>query len=338
MKSAFFCFLGVIFAFGLFFLFNGAVKAAASKEEDWLTIVKDTCIYYNNNHVAFTSLEEWQGDLYLAFREAGSHEATSTDNGLIRVLVKKDDKWETQHVFYCNDQDLRDPCFVKWNDRFLVFTSYHYSELIDGKWTPLKRILHNASHHIYIWKIRPYKNELYGVGYCMGKWPLLLKSSDGENWSVIDEYQLGGDATEADLLFVKDKLYICFRIETPYGSNSMWGQSKYPFTDTKWTKMSISVDSPELTLYSKRTILLSGRECYYNKNRKMVERRVSLFAIDNNGVVKDSKIINAESRDQGYCSFCRQDKRNFIMSYYAGSTNNTKIRILSFRINESRLN
>ncbi len=315
---------------------SAAVKRGGIVPEKWFDVIEDTCVYSNNNHVAFTTLNEWEGCLYLAFREAESHEATSANQGVIRVLIKKGDEWETHHVFSIKGADLRDPCFVKWNNRFLIYTSGHYSELLNGEWTELKPIRHNAPHYIYIWKIRPFNNELYGIGHCWNKWPLLMKSVDGENWTVVDEFQIGGNATEADLLFVKDKLYVCFRVELPYGSNSMWGVSKYPFMDFEWTKLNFSIDSPEMLLYSRKTILLSGRECYYNRDGGKIERRVTLFALDKKGKVKGSAIINNESNDQGYGSFYSLDGKRVLMSYYAGGAQ-TEIRTILFSVKDSNL-
>lgn len=323
----------IVFIFSFFFCYLYAfAQDEQDKDSDWIHIIDDTCIYDNNNHSAFTSLAEWNGRYYVAFREAGSHVATTTDKGQIRILRKDNNLWKTNHIFYKEGWDLRDPCLVRWNNRLLLYTSFHYAELLDTGWSELKRIRYDAPHQIYIWKIRPYQNELYGIGHSHGKWPLLMKSNDGINWTVIDEYLLGGNATEADLLFVNNKLYICFRVETPDGAHSMWGESKYPFTNTSWSEMSISVHSPELHKASNSIILLSGRECLFDKETRKVDRMVSVFKINKKGLVINRKVINYEKDDQGYCSICKIGKNRYIMSYYSGS-DKTVIRLVTFSIN-----
>lgn len=307
-----------------------------NKSEEWITIFEDTCIYDNNNHAAFTSLVEWKGVLYVAFREAGSHNGTSTDKGHIKVLSKENGRWKTNHDFSVDGLDMRDPCFVKWNNRLLLFTSYRYSELTDNGWTDLHEIHHNAPHPLYIWKIRPYKDELYGIGHRGNEWPILMKTRDGLNWEVVNEYKIGGNSTEADLLFINNRLYICFRVEIPEGSYSKWGESKYPFTNTKWTEMDISIASPEMISATNKIILLSGREFIFDKATRSLKRMVTLFAIDKNGMVKGRKVINTESGDQGYGSIIQLSKNEYMMSYYSG-TNKTKVRTISFSIDEGKL-
>lgn len=320
----------------LFFSYDLFAQSTPIGSDKWISIISDKCIYDNDNHSAFTSLAEWDDSLYVAFREAGSHMATPSDNGHIRVLVNDNNRWKTHQIFAVDGLDMRDPCFVKWGKRFLLYTSYRYSVLTNNGWSALREIAHNAPHPLYIWKIRPYKDELYGIGHCWNNWPILMKSKDGTHWEVVNEYQIGGNATEADLLFIKNKLYICFRVETPEGSHSWWAESKYPFNDTKWTEMDISVDSPEMIRASNKTILLSGRELFFNKSTRTLERMVTIFAVDYKGRVKGRKVIDTETIDKGYGSFNSIGKNLYQMSYYVGS-NKTKVRIVTFSIDEKNL-
>lgn len=121
----------------------------------------------------------------------------------------------------------------------------------------------------------------------MGRdWPLLMKSSDGINWSVIDELRIGGDALKADLCFEGNNLYLCVRVENLIGFYSLWGKSIYPFKNTQWSLMDVSVSSLEMIQYSDSTILLSGRERDYHQISVSNKTFVSLFAVDMDGKVK----------------------------------------------------
>lgn len=307
-----------------------------SGNDNWVTIFSDECIYDNNNHSAFTSMEEWKGNLMLAFREAAAHRATPTDKGKIKVLEKKNGSWTLQQTLFMEGKDLRDPDLLKLDDRLFLYTYGHYSELTDTGWTVFKRIKHDAPFSPSIWKRRVYKNIAYGIGFSSGHWPLLFKSTDCERWEMLSEYKLGGNASEADMVFIADTMYICIRIDSPIGSNSMWGKSIYPFTECKWKAMDISVASPELIVHSDNTILLAGREYDYRFQERKNARYVSLFALSKDGDVKGRCIIESQGGDQGYASFYRTKGNLYFMSYYAGLTN-TAIRLLSFTVDETAL-
>lgn len=316
-------------------LIAGVLYAQQRNEtnSDWLTITNDTCIYDNGNHAAFTSMEEWNGQLYVAFREGKDHFASDTDKGTIRVLKKTKRGWKTDKVFKEEGKDLRDPCFVKWNGKLFLYSIARTAELTKKGWSGLTKLNSDAMHYVNIWKVRSYKDKLYCVGNYGGFWPVLMSSTDGINWTVIDEYRIGGDASEADLCFVGDSLYICLRIDKPIGSNSMWGMSVYPFNETKWSLMNVSVSSPEMIQHSENIILLAGRERDYHQTGGKNATYVSLFAVDMGGRVKERYIVDKDSGDQGYPSFYRDKKGNYYMSYYAGQRQ-TSVRLLTFKINK----
>lgn len=310
--------------------------ASNNRDNAWISVVSDECVYDNHNHSAFTSLEKLSGNMIVTFREAGFHRATDTDKGKIRVLKKSKNGWNTQQIFSFPGEDLRDPGFLVFKNRLFLYTNDYYSEYKRKGWTELKPISHDAYYNPYIWKKRVYKNVAYGIGNAYGKWPLLLKSDDGINWKVVSEYKLGGNASEADMVFVADTMYICFRIDTPVGSNSMWGKSVYPFTDTRWRLMDISVASPEMILHSDNTILLAGREYDFHRKYGKDQINMSLFAVNKEGMVKQKYVVDGQGSDQGYASFSKGNAGLYYMSYYAGMEN-TAVRMLTFRINDDAL-
>jgi len=314
-----------------------AQNYSPKKKDKWVEVISDTCIYNHNNHSAFTSLINFDNSLFLAFREGEGHHTTRENKGKIRILENNSGVWETNTIIHKDNWDLRDPCLVKFNNQLYVFTSHHYSKLTEKGWTDLTEIKYiNNQYPVNLWKVREYNNELYGIGHSMGKWPLLLKSKDGQNWTVIKQFKIGGNATEADLLFDKDELYVCFRVETPDGSNSLWGKSSYPFNSFEFTMMDISIASPEMIKYSKKIILLAGRETVCLDNGKK-ERLISLFALNKRGQVKARYVVEHDNEDIGYPSFNIQDGSNrIIMSYYTGN-NKTSIRLFTFKINKCYL-
>lgn len=140
------------------------------------------------------------------------------------------------------------------------------------------------------------------------------------------------------MVFVEDTMYTCIRIDTPVGSNSLWGKSKYPFTSCNWTVMDVSVASPEMIKHSDSVFLLAGREYDYHNKEGNDARYISLFVLDRNGIVQDRVLIDKHTTDQGYPSFVKKKNKQYAMSYYVGSNTATKVRLLTFEINEAKQN
>lgn len=320
---------------GLFSL-CGSFAQTNKELNNWLTVLDDTCIFNNNSHAAFTALEKYNGSLFLAFREGDAHHPTLTNNGVIRVLQQNTGKWLPKTTFAMEGYDLRDPYLIKMNDSLFLYTCENYSKYAENGWTDLKHIIHDAPFEPSIWKKRLYNNTMYGIGNRRGCWPLLMKSNDGIHWQVVCEYKLGGDASEADLVFISNTMYICFRVDNPEGSYSIWGQSVYPFNETKWSIMDISIASPEMIALSKNTILLACREFEFHRKDGKDSIYVSIFALDKEGRVKERFIVDSNSVDQGYPSFVKINKSEFLMSYYTGS-HKTHIRMLHFKVNNRKI-
>lgn len=292
--------------------------------------LSDKCVYDNNNHAAFTALESFKGHLYLAFREGNAHVPTKDERVKIIILKKTSDTWEKDKEYITvPGGDLRDPCLLNWNNRLFLYTVGYYSELTDAGWTQLSIIKHNAPHFLNIWKIREYKGVLYGIGNANNKWPILLTSTDGVNWFVKEEFKLGGNATEADICFIKNKMYICFRVEEPQGSMSFWGVSSYPFDVFKWSTIDASVASPELIAVSRKKMLLTGREYIYNSKELNDGAYISLITINTKGEVLGRICLEDSTGDKGYPSI-RLHNGKYYMSYYTG-THQTKIHLLELK-------
>lgn len=296
-----------------------------------MELIKDVCVYNMNTHSAFTSLCEYNGEMYLAFREAHHHRETTDDKGVIKIMKCKGGNWSVVETLRKEGIDLRDPCILAFNGELRIYTANGlYSKLVDGKWSDWYRISHNVSHPITIWKIRQHKNVLYSIGYKKGEWPVLIKSLDGNKWDYVNTIKIGGDATEADLSFCGDTMFACIRINNPLGSNSMWGVGTFPFENIIWTMMDVSISSPEL-FYDENNgfIILSGREYETNYSR-IKSIKVPIYYVNKNGSIKNSmQLETGNNGDKGYPSFCVSGDTLY-MSYYTGYKE-TEIRLSSFR-------
>lgn len=333
-QSILFTIVSIVIIFSVYILSSFDLYGISKDSDLQLKIMSDSCIFNQGNHVAFTALEKWDGNLYLAFREGMGHRSVSSlDRGKIRILKREKDSWKTEIIFSHKTIDLRDPSFLIWKNSLYVYTvNGFFSKLTNKGWSHLHPIIHDVNHPIGIWKIREYKNTLYGIGYRSGKWPILLSSIDGINWKTVTEFCIGGDASEGDLIFKGDSVFTCLRIDNPIGSNSMWGKSKYPFNCFEWRLMNVSIASPELFLEPKsKKILLAGREYDFSKDKVKKIVNVSLFSIDTNGIDNRLYIFNTGIwGDKGYPSLCNMDDFLY-MSYYLGDSQ-TGIRLATMKM------
>lgn len=342
---------GFIHLLLLFFFISCTAIDNNSNEKYFYTLCvsNDTCIYSNDKHVAFTSLIKYKGDVYLAFREAVNHVPTNkAEYGIIRVLKKEDNNWTPLFTLRNQNMDLRDPFFIVKNDHLRIYCGYNqfvgessryqhsgtaYSDFIDGSWSDFKIVRHDASHIVWIWKIREYKDQYYGVGYLEGYKPILFISDDGEKWETINELDVEGIVSEADLNFIGDSLYICLRKDEPTGSPSYWGKSIYPFKSVEWSVMNKSIACPEFFFLPKSyQMWLVGREYFTDESGKIFSVAITCNEVSTNGILSNPlKINEGEGWDKGYPSIL-WDNKNLYISYYCIDNNTSQIRLQTLNL------
>lgn len=327
-------FLIILVSGFLFILFTALITTGNRKDgiKDLTSpVVYDKCIYNSDFHTAFTSLSGYNGELFIAFREAPAHLSKSElDKGKIKVLKRsKRGEWEESYTFSKSGIDLRDPFLLTFKNKLYIYTLNGFrAEYMSGYWGELEPIKHDVDHSVSLWKIREKDGVLYSVGYRMKEWPVLLSSEDGINWTTINTFRIGGDATEADIMFMGDRMYVCCRIDTPIGSQSVFGSANPPYKDFQWRIMDISLACPDLFWNPNMSEpLLAGREYVAGERNRIDSINFSLYKVDSLGHTKRLHTFNTgRLGDKGYSSFCAFDNRLFI-SYYCGNSDDTYIKI-----------
>ncbi len=77
-----------------------------------LELCQDSCVYTSSRHCAFTTVTQYKGERYLAFREGDSHRPHDKyAYGKITILKEISGKWEKVGELSSPDMDLRDPFF-----------------------------------------------------------------------------------------------------------------------------------------------------------------------------------------------------------------------------------
>ena len=310
-----------------------------------IKVIDDVVVYDNGTHAAFTSLIKYNNYYYLAFREGTAHRPiTKKEYGKIRILKLKNNKWESIAILSDNDKDLRDPYLLIEGNKLVVYCGYNqikdsiyshsgtaYCVFQEDAINSFSDIKHDAPHVIWLWKIRKHKDSYYGIGYLETEKPRLMKSVDGISWKTISIIPLD-NCSEADLLFKADSLFMCIRQEG-VGSFSFFGKSYYPFVETKWLMMDVSVASPELYSLPNNQILLAGREYSLMKGNQLDSINVSLFTLTTSGKAERLNVFDTgRIGDKGYPSFCMFNDNEVFMSYYVGTSNRSIIRLASIKL------
>ena len=315
----------------------GGFPPKESKEYSF-SMVSNDVIYDNNNYAAFTTLTEYKGTQYVAFREGPRHGAYSAEDfGAIRVLRNSNGRWESCAYIKDPDKDLRDPCFVEVNGNLRIYLGYAameqgmvnfkgsaFVDLMDGHGDKIQTIKHDLPHIAWLWKVRKYDGKYYSVAYATeGGNPFLLTSEDGIDWKTITEFKIDdNNLSEADICFVDKTMYVCLRKDKPVNDPSYWGVAEYPFTDFQWKKMESHIESPELiTLPYSNSLVLAGREITDNV------AFVSLFRVSVDGKLSRIAALAGENgggTSKGYPSLLFADGKLFY-SYYAAYNGRTVI-------------
>lgn len=288
-----------------------------------IKILRDKIVYDNNNHAAFTGMIEYNGEIYLAFREGVNHASLNDDQyGSLTIMKKDGDEWKKMWSLSHDNMDLRDPYLIVMNGKLRLYSGFNnfdgpnhtyqhsgtaYSDFTGNGWTELIPVINDAPHIVWIWKIREYQGSYYGVGYLEGYKPLLMKSEDGNTWSTVTELDVEGIVSEADLNFMDDSLYVCLRKDEPAGSPSYWGTAKYPFKDFEWRIMEKSLACPDFfSIQESKQMWLTCREYVVDNDGNVKDIRVPIYSVSTTGDLYLVDVANSGGVwDKGYPSFCR---------------------------------
>lgn len=318
------------------------------------TVVSQQKIYDDGKHAAFTALESLDNHLICAFRSAPNHNPISDDEyGVIKIIESTSGGgiFSESFILAASGKDLRDPFLVNIGGKLRLYCGYNivkngqyqhmgtlYSDRQNnGRWTPLKTVIHDCPHVLWLWKIRKHGAHYYSVGYLEGEKPVLLCSEDGIEWDTVSELNINGIFSEADMAFSSDTMYICLRRDEPRGANSIWGKSVYPFVDFQLKEMNASIACPEI-YYNKCSshFLIAGREYVKRTDGKIDSLNLSLFSVNHRGDARRILLLDGtKDGDKGYPSF--YDAGDIIyMTWYDGVHPNTAIYMTTIKISGSK--
>jgi hypothetical protein len=243
-------------------------------------------VFHNNEHNAFTDLVRFRDHLYLTFRSCpDGHPVSSTASAI--VIRSKDEgaTWEQVHRFSVPQRDTRDPHFLVFKDRLLVYTgtwwsgdgvlpreqydmNLHLGYAVtsdDGvKWS--EPIMLEGTFGHYIWRAASHGEKAFLCGRRKtnfkagekgeggGVQSLMLESDDGLIWKKRGYFTEAG-GNETAFLFEKDGSVLAI---DRHRQHSLLIRSKPPYTEWSRQPLERFIGGPLLVKWGEN-YLVGGR-------------------------------------------------------------------------------
>jgi hypothetical protein len=291
-------------------------------------------------HNSNTDLIWWRDHFYLIHAASPFHMGSARCTLVVR-RSRDARTWETLVELTIPGEDIRDPKFALIDGRLFLYalpnkglralpygTVYSISD--DGeRWSPFEKIDHPGW---LFW--RPKTRD--GVHwYVAAYWhrhgkSMLLRSTDGVNWSIVSQINEGEGNDETDIEFLPDgRLLATARLEvTP---DNPWGNpdaatliavAAPPYTEWRYAKSQVTrLDGPALFAHAGRLFAVAryqpGRRGRYTQLGGVFSRkRTALFAVAEDRLVYHSDFPSAS--DTSYAGVVLRDGYLYA-SYYTSN-------------------
>ncbi len=230
-------------------------------------------------HNAFTDLAYWKNQFFCAFREGRAHVAV---DGRIRILSSADgENWSPVALLTLDGFDLRDACISVTPDNRMMLNGGAAPRKTDGehvptgtfvafsddgvKWTTPQIIVEPGR---WLWHVAWHDGKAYGISYSSSRpatgspYTALLVSDDGMHFrDLVPKLRDDGTPTEATLRFAEDGTMYCLqrRDGRPQPQTALFGESRPPYTDWKWTDLRVHVGGPNFMRLPTGQWIAAGR-------------------------------------------------------------------------------
>ncbi|MBM1105153.1 hypothetical protein JQC67_03270 [Aurantibacter crassamenti] len=286
-------------------------------------------------HNAFTSLINFNGTLYCAFREGNGH--VSDFNGSIRVIASEDGQnWQSVAHLFEQGIDFRDPQLSITPDNKIMLNiggsvyvagkltamspKVSFSNTAGKSFSKAQNITLDSAIKIgkdWLWKATWHKGKVYAGVYQPGKEKSvhLVVSEDGIDYKFITTFDVI-EGNETTLRFTKNDEMIAV-VRRGGKHNGAIGISAPPYKNWKWNALEQRLGGPDLILLENDVMLCATREYLPSKEQTIIAK------VELNG--KTTKLLTLPSAgDCSYPGFLMQDK-TLLMSYYSTHEEKTAI-------------
>ncbi|MCG2460412.1 hypothetical protein K8352_06610 [Flavobacteriaceae bacterium F89] len=292
-------------------------------------------IWDRGMHNAFTSLIEFNGKLYCAFRESVGH--VSDINGSIRVITSGDGQnWKSVALVSELGTDLRDPQLSVTPDHRIML-NMGGSIYTAGKLTAMspKVSFSNPNGAAFsspqnvaidpviktgkdwLWRATWHDGKAYAGVYQPSKEKSvqLLVSEDGVDYKYLTTFDVN-DGNETTLRFNKNDEMIAV-VRRGGKNNGAIGVSPPPYKNWRWNELGIRLGGPDLMVLDDGSLLCATREYLPSKAQTIIAK------VQTSG--KATKLLTLPSGgDCSYPGLLMQDD-TLLVSYYSSHEEKTAI-------------
>jgi hypothetical protein len=309
-------------------------------------------IWNDAPHNAFTDILRWKGDFYCTFREGTGHIPAETEgigDGTIRILKSaKGEEWTSVALLTFKDIDLRDPKLSITPDNRLMISmggsNYDGKTLVDRE--PYVSFMDSPKGTVtkprpivvddtigedpgWLWRVTWHIGVGYGVSYRSIQnelWEVLLvKTTDGIHYTLVDMLELPGRPNESTVRFDKQgKMFIVVRNEDKERRGHI-GHSIAPYTDWTWNDIPQKLGGPDMIFMPDGELLLGTRQ-YSSPTQTIVGHLCPKGSFTKYATFPSGG-------DTSYPGFVIY-KRKLWMSYYASHEGKTSIYLATMKLKD----
>jgi len=324
-------------------LFSMNILAQNSPEHDAILSVER--IWDRAAHNAFTSMIDFNGKLYCAFRESNGH--VSDINGSIRVISSDDGQnWHSVELVSELGIDLRDPQLSITPDNKIMLNiggsiytggklvamspKVSFSDSQGTSFSPLQNIVLDQAiktEKDWLWRATWHKGKVYAGVYqpSKDKSVQLVVSEDGINYKFITTFEVS-QGNETTLRFRSNDEMVAI-VRRGGNNNGAIGSSTAPYKNWKWNALDRKLGGPDMMLLENGQILAATREYLAS------EQKTILLKVDLNG--STTKLLTLPSG--GDCSYpgLLLKGNTLLVSYYSSHEEKTAIYLARIAYNST---
>lgn len=301
-------------------------------------------IWDNGTHSAFTSIIEFNGKYYCAFREGYSHifDDKGEAEGKIRIIASDDgENWISVALIQKPKYDLRDAKLSVMPDgRMMVlmggsvyvdkklvnqfpqvsFTQdgVNYSEPV-----PLTIDKKVETGRNWIWRVIWDGNTGYGVDY-NNNGLFLMKTGDGIAYELVAKLEIPDFPNEATVRMLPDKTMLMMVRRDSGDCKGYWGTSSPPYTDWNWKIMDFRLGGPDFILLNDDLLVAGTRSHFIPSAPKTI-----ILTGNKKGVFQE-KYILPSGGDTSYPGFLIVGNQLWVSYYSSHETPKASIYLAKF--------
>ncbi len=301
-------------------------------------------IWDNGSHCAFTSIEQYNGEYYITFREGETHIFDSKGNaeGKVRILHSADgDKWEALSLIGKEGFDLRDPKFSTMPDgRLMVIIGgsiYRDRKLTacqpqvmfseDGRTftAPQPVVIEEKADNGFnwLWRVTWHEGTGYTISYGKGEGGKtevsLLSTTDGIHYKHLQTFDIAGYPNEATIRLLPDGQMAALLRRDGEAPTAYWGLSHAPYTEWKWREMELHIGGPDFIVLDDKRIVAGGRT-------HLIASAPKTSLLIGKGDGRFSEVLTLPSGgDNSYPGFLKVGNELWVCYYSSHETRNASI-------------